>query len=111
MRAQKLPSGRIVYVSSDSSGVTRCFHLETPGKEPVHSFPVSVATFGGRIEALANGNVIVPEMNRNRVVEYDVHGAVVWQVEIEQPIVATRLQNGNLLVTSMTQLRAVELGY
>ena len=49
------------------------------------------------------------EMNLNRVVEYDPQGRIVWEIAVEQPIVATRLPDGNTLVTSMNQLRAVEL--
>jgi hypothetical protein len=34
---------------------------------------------------------------------------VVWQVPFNQPIAAVRLANGNTLVTSYNQKRAVEL--
>jgi hypothetical protein len=34
---------------------------------------------------------------------------MVWQVSFNQPIAAVRLTNGNTLVTSFNQTRAVEL--
>ncbi len=41
--------------------------------------------------------------------EQDAQGKVVWEVDFSMPIVATRLPNGNTLVTSFNQQRAVEL--
>jgi hypothetical protein len=108
MRAQKLGKGEIVCIASDRANNTRCYRFDAAGKE-LHRFPVQVGTFGGRVEVLPNGNTLVPEKDLNRVVEYDTHGKIVWQAEVDQPIVANRLPNGNTLVTSMSQLRAIEL--
>jgi hypothetical protein len=109
MRAQKLGNGEIVCIASDTrNNNSRCFRFDASGKE-LHRFPVQVGTFGGRVEVLPNGNTLVPEKDLNRVVEYDSHGKIVWQIEVEQPIVASRLPSGNTLVTSMSQLRAIEL--
>ncbi len=66
-------------------------------------------TYGGKIDVLANGHVIVPDMNGNRVVEYDDQGKNVWEAKAETPIAAVRLANGHTLVTSYDQHRAVEL--
>ena len=76
--------------------------LDGKGKE-IKSFPVNLGTrlFGGRIHMLPGGRVLVPHNAENKVVEYDVNGKAVWQVEIEQPVAATRLPNGNTLVTTM----------
>ena len=43
------------------------------------------------------------------MVELNQQGNVVWQVGMEQPIAAVRLHNGNTLITSMTEHRAVEV--
>ena len=40
--------------------------------------------------------------------EYDAEGKMVWHVDVQQPIAAVRLPNGNTIVTSMSQNRAVE---
>jgi HEAT repeat protein len=103
MKAEKLPNGDIACILATS----RFVRLDSRGKE-IRSFPVNVSTSGGRIQVLANGNVIVPEHRFNRVVEYDPHGKPVWSVDVQQPVAAVRLRNGNTLVTSMSEHRAIE---
>jgi HEAT repeat protein len=106
MKAQKLRNGNVAMISQ--LGVTRFVELDPKGKE-IRSFNVDLRYSGGRIDVLANGNLLMPEAGENRVVELDSHGNVVWQVVMEQPIAAVRLANGNTLVTSMTEHRAVEV--
>lgn len=80
-------------------------------RKVVRSFPVNLALHlsGGRIQGLANGNVLVPHCQENKVSEYDRDGKEVWKLETEQPVIATRLPNGHTLVTAMTKERgAVE---
>jgi HEAT repeat protein len=105
MKAQKLPNGEIACVVFQPRKFLR---LDAKGRE-LQSFPVNVATFGGRIDVLPGGRVLVPEKNNDRVVEYDAQGKVLWQVSFQQPVAAVRLPNGNTLVTSFNQNRAVEL--
>ncbi len=107
MKSAKLPNGDIVCLTDQ----TRVVRLNSKGKE-LKSFHVFLGKrlFGGRIHMLPSGNVLVPHNAENKVVEYDIQGRVVWQVGIEEPIAATRLANGNTLVTSMAigNYRAVE---
>jgi len=56
-----------------------------------------------------DGRVLIPEIGRNMVVEYDATGKVLHEYPVEQPIAAVRLDNGNILITSMQELRALEL--
>lgn len=109
MKAQKLRNGEIACVTTPQpmAPVQRFVRLDPAGKV-LQSFPVHVKTSGGRIEVLANGHVLVPEHAAGRVVEYDANGQPVWEARIDQPIAAVRLPNGNTLVTSMSQMRAVE---
>jgi hypothetical protein len=109
MKAQKLRNGDIACVTL--LGVPRYVRLTPDGSDykEVRTFAVDLQTSGGRIEVLPNGNVLVPEKDNNRVAEYDSNGRIVHEVAVEQPVAAVRLANGNLLVTSMTQLRAIEL--
>ncbi len=111
MRAQKLTNGQIVLVTdqvraSDRSALFR--RLDPTATRELATFPVQVKTSGGRIEVLPNQHVLAPEKDGNRVAEYDARGTVVWQVPVGEPIAAVRLANGNTLVTSMNELRAVE---
>jgi hypothetical protein len=106
MKAFKLANGEIACLTSDA----RIVRLDPTGKE-VHGFQISLATrlYGGRIHMQPNGRVLIPHNNENKVVEYDASGKQVWEVTVEQPVAATRLPNGNTLVTTMLPQRgAVE---
>lgn len=107
MKAMKLPNGEIACMCADS----RIVRYSATGKE-LHSFQISLGMrlFGGRIHMMPSGRVLVPHNAENKVVEYDSKGKVVWEVAFEQPIAATRLPNGNTLITSMNpQIGAVEV--
>ena len=106
MKAQKLANGDIAMIVQ--LGIARFVLLDPKGKE-LRGFNVDLKYSGGRIDVLANGNVLVPEADNNRVVELDAHGLVVWEVGAEQPIAAVRLPNGHTLITSMSEHRAVEV--
>ncbi|MGH7171777.1 MAG: HEAT repeat domain-containing protein [Gemmataceae bacterium] len=111
MRATKLRNGDIACIVSLGGALSRYVRLTPSGKEfeEVKSWGVQVRTSGGRIDVLPNGHVLIPEMNNNRVVEYDAGGQSVWEAKVNQPISAIRLPNGNTLVTSMAENRALEL--
>jgi hypothetical protein len=104
MRAVKLPNGDMACVLMSQ----RFVRLDPAGHE-LQSFRVSVSTSGGRIDVLADGHVLIPQMSRGLVVEYDAKGNGVWSHRIRDPIAAVRLPNGNTLITSMSQKRAVEV--
>jgi hypothetical protein len=108
MRAQKLRNGEIACVTTDALNTRRFVRLSPTGKE-LGGFAVNVQTFGGRIDVLPNGHVLVPQMADGRVVEYNADGKPVWEAAVAQPIAAVRLANGHTLITSMSDKRAVEL--
>jgi HEAT repeat protein len=112
MRVAKLRDGSIAcIVQPGAAGRVRYVHLTPAGKDfkESKSWDVQVRTSGGRIDVLPNGHVLIPEMDNNRVVEYDADGQNVWAVTLDQPIAAVRLPNGNTLVTLMRENRAVEV--
>lgn len=110
MRATKLRDGDIGCIVS-IGGPARYVRLTPDGKDfkDVKSWGVQVRTSGGRVEVLPNGHVLIPEMDNNRVVEFDADGQSVWEVAVDQPIAALRLPNGHTVVTLMRGNRAVEL--
>jgi hypothetical protein len=108
MRTHRLPGGDTACVTGNRQGASRFFRLSAAGKAGP-SFRVNVATFGGRIEVLANGNVLVPEMLYSRVVEYSPRGEYVRQVRVSQPVAAVSLANGHWLVSTYRLNRAIEL--
>ncbi len=113
MRAVKLRNGDIACVVNPGINFdVQHFVYLTPSKgsfKEVRSWNVRVRTSGGRIDVLPNGHVLIPEMENNRVEEYDTAGQSVWEVSIEKPIAAVRLPNGNTMVTLMDQGSAVEV--
>ncbi|HZV05735.1 MAG TPA: HEAT repeat domain-containing protein [Gemmataceae bacterium] len=110
MRAVKLRDGDIACLVSFGGALVRYVRLRPAGKDfnEDKSWGVQVRTSGGRVEVLPNGHVLIPEMDNNRVVEYDADGQSVWEVAIEQPIAAVRLANGNTIVTLWGN-RAIEV--
>lgn len=109
MKAFKLPNGDIACITTPSiTPQSRYVRIDSTGNTGPKDFPVNVKTYGGRIDVLPNGNVLVPEHANNRVVEYDRTGKVVWEASVSQPVAAVRLPNGNTLITSMNECRAVE---
>jgi hypothetical protein len=108
MKAQKLRNGEVAYVTGEPPAGGRFVRMEPKTGKELASFPVQVATFGGRIDVLSGNRVLVPLLNQNKVVEYDTKGNKLWDVGIDHPVAAVRLPNGNTLVTSMDQARAVE---
>jgi hypothetical protein len=98
MKAMKLPNGDIVCMTADN----RIVRYSPAGKE-LSSFPIAVAMrlYGGRIHILPTGRVLVPHNAEDKVVEYDGRGKIIWEVPFAQPIAATRLPNGNTIITSM----------
>src|SRR5262249_13113798 len=104
MRGLKLRNGEIACVTESHRFVKR----DAAGKE-LQSFNVDIQTYGGRIEVLPNGRVLVPVYSANKVVEMEGEGKIVWEapVPFNTPIAAHRLPNGNTLVTSMNQAPAV----
>jgi hypothetical protein len=103
-KALKLPNGEIAF-STDAQSY---FRLDKNQKE-IQSFPLEVSTFGGRLDVLPNGHVLVPQMRGNRVIEFDTKGKSVWEAAMDQPVAAVRLSNGHTLLTSLNQNRAVEV--
>jgi hypothetical protein len=107
MKASKLANGEIACLTTDP----KVLRLDPTGKE-LSSFPVNLGMrlFGGRLQMLPTGRVLVPHNGEGKVVEYDAQGKKVWEVAVEQPIAAWRLANGHTLVTSMVpnNYRAIE---
>jgi hypothetical protein len=103
-KAAKTRNGEIVIATGEETIV----RLDTTGKQ-LQSFNGCVDVYGGRLDVLANGNVLVPEYSNNRVAEFSADGQIVWQATMEVPIAAARLPNGNTLVTCMNKNTGVEI--
>jgi hypothetical protein len=92
----RLRNGQMVVTTTDQ----RCRLLDSKGAE-LKSFQLGlIYVLGGSIEVLPNGRVLAPLYQQNMVAEFDWTGAKLWQVQVKnRPTSATRLANGNTLVT------------
>jgi HEAT repeat protein len=98
MKVARMPNGNIVALTVQP----RIVWFDPRGKE-LSSFPLNLEAklFGGRLEVLPNGRVLVPFNMEDKVVEFDQTGKQLWSVSVPRPVAAVRLANGHTLVTSM----------
>jgi HEAT repeats/PQQ-like domain len=97
--AFRLRDGQTALVASTG----QCHWLDPQGKE-LKSFHVGyVYPMGGNLEVLPNRHVLVPLYRDGKVAEFDADGKIVSQLQVQSPVSATRLPNGNTLVSTMTQ--------
>jgi hypothetical protein len=75
--------------------------MDAKTQKVIKSFNVTaVQTQFGNMDVLANGNIIVPHYQQQRVVEYDGNGAQVATFNVNWPNSVVRLPNGNTLIAS-----------
>ena len=106
LKVAKLPNGDVVAMTAQSQVV----RMDEKGRE-LNSFPINLGLplFGGRIQMLPNGHVLVPHNQEDKVVEYDTQGKVAWQISAPKPVIAVRLPNGNTIVTTfLAETGAIE---
>ena len=90
-----LRNGQVAVATSDG----RCRLLDPQGRE-LKSIQVGpIYIMGGSIEVLSNGHILAPLYSQNSVAEFDWTGNKLWQAQVVRPTSATRLANGNTLVT------------
>ncbi len=95
MAARKLRDGQIVLVSNQGY----CARLDASGKESKR-FNIQNGASTNYIDITKKGHVLIPQQWNNKLFEYDPDGKLVWEGNIHQPMAASRLPNGNTLVSS-----------
>lgn len=109
MKAQRRSDGFTALVLQSALGEESRLVWLDPALRERASFPVQVRTSGGRIETLPGDEVLLPELENNRVVRYDATGKVLWKAELDQPVAAVRTPAGTILANCKTLRGAVEL--
>lgn len=94
LSGRRLSNGQIVIVTA----TRQIIRMDRTGKELKSVMIGNVYANGNEI--LKNGNVIVPLIWNNVVIEYDGDGKEVWKATVTQPMHALRLPNGNTLISS-----------
>jgi HEAT repeat protein len=104
-RAKKLANGEVAYITN--SGMYQRIDGKTQALRK--SFQVApIPVLFGSIDVLPNGNLVVPDFQQNRVVEYNSEGKQIAQFNVQWPNSATRLPNGNTLVASQNTRKVIE---
>jgi hypothetical protein len=104
--AQRLRNGQFLVVTSGG----RCQLLDPQGRELKSVQIGNVYSIGGNVELLPNGRILAPLYNMKTVAEFDWNGSQHWSAQITgRPMSATRLANGNTLITCSLDYRIVEI--
>ena len=103
-RAKRTKNGDVVFVTNSG----QCIRLSADGTQTNQFQGPNMPVIFGGIDVLPNGNVVLPDFQGRRVVEYDPKGNQVAQISTEWPSAASRLPNGNTLVASQNTRRVVE---
>jgi HEAT repeat protein len=105
MRARKMRNGNVIFVTN----IGALNRYDTKTQQTVQLFNVGqMQVLFGNIDLLPNGNILVPEFQASRVVEYDPTGKQVGQISVQWPNSAVRLPNGNTLVASQQARKIIE---
>ncbi len=108
------PNLKAAYRSRDGSiacldAAGQCVLLSAAGKELKRFATGFVPSSPGGIEVTANGRILIAQQSRNRVIEVDTDGKILWQAAAPGISRATRLPSGHTLVASLDGERLTEL--
>jgi hypothetical protein len=93
--AQKLRGGNYLYITMNGNAV----EIDATQRE-VAKYAGTESHGWGSVERVGGGRVLVSQMQTNKVVEADARGAILRTLNLkDQPAHATRLRNGNILVS------------
>lgn len=108
MRARKLPTGEVVFITNIGAQATYT-RMDAKTQKVNKTFNVmQTQMLFGNVEVLPNGNIIVPHYNQHRVTEYKDDGSQVTTTNLNWPNSVVRLPNGNNLITSYNQRQVYE---
>ncbi len=108
MRAKKLPTGEVAFVTN--LGVQATYYRMEPKTQKINKqFQVTaVQMLFGSMDVLPNGHVLIAHYQQQTVKEYDENGGQVSTMQFNWPNSVVRLPNGNNLVSSYNQRRIAE---
>ncbi len=99
VRGKKLRNGEVAFIANQGQGI---FTRMDNKNNVIKSFNVNpVNSLFGSMDVLPDGGVLVPDWQRQRVVEYNKDGKEVKAINnVQWPLAAHRLSNGNTLITT-----------
>jgi hypothetical protein len=103
-RARRARSGELVVVTNTG----QLLRYDSKGNLQKTFTVPPIPNLFGSIDILPNGNVVIPDFQQQRVVEYDTNGTIINSFAAAWPSSAQRLAGGNTLVASQNTRRIVE---
>ena len=94
---------KVFYVTQGVPCVARLVNIKTGKVEREFILPTGKPKAHlqfRRVSLLDNGNILAAHLDSNQVSEYDPSGKTVWSFKAQGPWAATRLKNGNTLVSN-----------
>jgi outer membrane protein assembly factor BamB len=106
--AQPIGTNHVVFIQNGDPAILRVVNIAS--NQTVREFqlptgnPKSVHGHFRHARLTPAGTILVAHMDNKKVVEYDANGKEVWSYAIESPWSASRLPNGNTLITTNKKL-------
>ena len=103
LSVERLPGGRTLV--AHATGVVE---FDREGRETWRSRLAGLRPH--RAHRLENGNVLVVEPQRHRVIEIDSDSKIIWErTGLRRPVEALRIENGNVLILEQQGKRIIEV--
>jgi hypothetical protein len=100
---QPLGADRIFFVINGVPAIAKIVNIKTGKTERQLSLPTGKPgphLQFRRVRMLASGNILAAHLDDDKVAEYDSAGKAIWSYPVLKPWSASRLKNGNTLITS-----------
>lgn len=98
---QAVAKNKVLIMRNGTPAVAMIINTRTNKIEHEVYIPTTISNSHGQfrhIRMTPQRTILVPHLGEGKVVEYDLTGKVVWQVEAASPWHAVRLRNGNTLI-------------
>lgn len=99
---QSIGNDRVLIMRNGTPAVALIINMASGNIEREITIPTAVSDPHlqfRRIRMTQRGTILIPHLGDGRVVEYDLNGKIIWSVLAKSPWAATRLKNGNTLIT------------
>ncbi|WP_183579738.1 PQQ-binding-like beta-propeller repeat protein [Mucilaginibacter sp. X5P1] len=100
---QAIGLNRILYVTQGVPCIAHLVNVKTGKTEKEFVLPTGKPQPHlqfRRVRLLSNGNILAAHLDSNQVSEYDPSGKTVWSFKVQYPWSASRLANGNTLISN-----------
>jgi hypothetical protein len=95
------------YVAFTQAGAI--LRIDASGKEVARFNAGGTLVLAAGVDIAENGRILVPLIDKDRVVEFAPDGTVLWQAAAPAPTTVQRLPNGNTLVGSSQSRQILEI--